>query len=264
MYFVKTPWWLKKLYPQLIWNKARTTKTIFLTFDDGPIPIVTPAVLKILKTYNAKATFFCIGDNIIKHPDIFLQLKADGHTIGNHTQNHLKGWATADDMYIDNFNKCQSLTQTNLFRPPYGRIKRSQIFKIQNLKFKSQNLATLENEIQNLKLKNQNLNNVESENLKVKNQTPNNILHQTEILNIPVDKSKIKNQKTQIIMWDVLSGDFDTTLSPEKCLKNVLKHSENGSIVVFHDSLKAWDRLEFVLPKALEYWEKKGFKFEGL
>lgn len=205
MYFVKTPWWLKKLYPQLIWNKARTTKTIFLTFDDGPIPIVTPSVLKILKNYNAKATFFCIGDNIIKHPDIFLQLKADGHAIGNHTQNHLKGWATADDMYIDNFNKCQNLTQTNLFRPPYGRIKRSQIFKIQ--------------------------------------------------------KSKVKNQKTQIIMWDVLSGDFDTTLSPEKCLENVLEHTENGSIVVFHDSLKAWDRLQFVLPRALEYWQKKGYKF---
>ncbi len=249
MYFVKTPWWLKKLYPQLIWNKARTTKTIFLTFDDGPIPIVTPAVLKILKSYNAKATFFCIGDNIIKHPDIFLQLKADGHTIGNHTQNHLKGWATADDMYIDNFNKCQSLTQTNLFRPPYGKIKRSQIFNIQNSKFKIQNLTTGEKEI---------------DNSKIKNQTPNNILHQTEILNIPVDQSKIKNQKSQIIMWDVLSGDFDTTLSPEKCLKNVLKHTENGSIVVFHDSLKAWDRLEFVLPKALEYWQKKGFKFEGL
>ncbi len=244
MYFVKTPWWLKKLYPQLVWNKARTTKTIFLTFDDGPIPIVTPAVLKILKTYNAKATFFCIGDNIIKHPDIFLQLKADGHAIGNHTQNHLKGWATADEEYIDNFNKCQSLTQTNLFRPPYGRIKKSQIFKIQNLKFKNQKLAPGENEIHNSK---------------IKNQTPNNILDQTETLNIPVDKSIIKNQKSKIIMWDVLSGDFDTTLSPEKCLRNVLKHTENGSIVVFHDSLKAWDRLQYVLPKALEYWQKQGF-----
>lgn len=247
MYLVKSPWWLKKLYPKLVWNKARTTKTIFLTFDDGPIPIVTPAVLKTLKTFNAKATFFCIGDNINKHPDIFLQLKADGHTIGNHTQNHLKGWATPDKMYIDNFMQCQQLTQTIFFRPPYGRIKRSQVV-----------------EIQKLKLKNQNLDDVESENSKVKNKKPNTIIYQTETLNIPVDQSKIKNQKSQIIMWDVLSGDFDTTLSPEKCLKNVLKHTQNGSIVVFHDSLKAWERLQFVLPKALAHWQKQGYSFEGL
>lgn len=247
MYFIKTPWWLKKLYPNLIWNKTLTTKTIFLTFDDGPIPIVTPAVLNILKNYNAKATFFCIGQNIVKHSDIFFQLKNDGHCIGNHTFSHLKGWATNDDNYIDNFNKCQTLTQSNLFRPPYGRIKRSQIFKIQNLK-----------------LKNQNLKNVESENLNVINQNPDTIIYQTETIKIPVYQSKIKHQKSQIIMWDVLSGDFDTTLKPEKCLQNVLKHTQNGSIVVFHDSLKAWDRLQYVLPKALEYWDKKGFKFEGL
>jgi peptidoglycan-N-acetylglucosamine deacetylase len=292
MYFVKTPWWLKKLYPQLVWNKARNTKTIFLTFDDGPIPIVTPAVLKILKTYNAKATFFCIGDNIIKHPDVFLQLKADGHTIGNHTFNHLKGWATANDVYIANFEKCQNLTQTNFFRPPYGRIKRSQILEIQNSKVKIQNLDNVENEklqiqnskakiqnldnveneklqIQNSKVKIQNLDNVEneklqSENLKAKIQNLDTVFNQTETLNILSEKSKIKNQKSQIIMWDVLSGDFDTTLTPQKCLKNVLKHTENGSIVVFHDSLKAWDRLQYVLPQALAYWQKQGYRFEGI
>jgi len=254
MYFVKTPWWLKKFYPQLIWNKARTTKTIFLTFDDGPIPIVTPWVIKTLKSFNAKATFFCIGDNIQKHYAIFLQLKADGHAIGNHTYNHLKGWATADDVYVNNFNKCQTLTQTNLFRPPYGRIKRSQIREIQNLKFKIQN-----QESKNSKIKNQKLNQQLTTNYSPLS-TNHSLVPTTTNFPLATNHLPLPNQK--IIMWDVLSGDFDIKLSPEICLKHVLKHTENGSIVVFHDSLKAWDRLEYVLPKALAYWQKLGFKFE--
>lgn len=208
MYLVKTPWLLKKFYPQnLIWNKSRDKKIIYLTFDDGPIPIVTPFVLEILKKFNAKATFFCIGDNINKHQDIFFKLKADGHAIGNHTFNHLNGWKSNNKTYIDNILKCQELTQTDLFRPPYGRIKKSQI----------------------------------------------KYINQIEV-----------NQTLKIIMWDVLSGDFDTQLSPEKCLKNVLKHTKNGSIVVFHDSLKAFDRLKYTLPKALEFWESKGYEFHSL
>jgi peptidoglycan/xylan/chitin deacetylase (PgdA/CDA1 family) len=206
MYLVKTPWLLKKFYPQnLIWDKSRDKKIIYLTFDDGPIPIVTPFVLEILKKFNAKATFFCIGDNINKHQDIFFQLKADGHAIGNHTYNHLNGWKSDNKKYLDNILKCQELTQTDLFRPPYGRIKKSQIKNLE---------------------------------------------------------SKIKNQK--IIMWDVLSGDFDTQLSPEKCLKNVLKHTKNGSIVVFHDSLKAFDRLKYTLPKALAHWQAQGYEFHSI
>ncbi|MRX45568.1 polysaccharide deacetylase family protein [Pedobacter puniceum] len=206
MYLVKTPWLLKKFYPQnLIWNKSRDKKIIYLTFDDGPIPIVTPFVLEILKKFNAKATFFCIGDNINKHQDIFFQLKADGHAIGNHTYNHLNGWKSDNKKYLDNILKCQELTQTDLFRPPYGRIKKSQIKNLE---------------------------------------------------------SKIKNQK--IIMWDVLSGDFDTQLSPEKCLNNVLKHTKNGSIVVFHDSLKAFDRLKYTLPKALAHWQAQGYEFHSI
>ena len=133
MYFVKTPWLLKQFYPNLLWNKNRDSKIIYLTFDDGPIPIVTPFVLKILKKYNAKATFFCIGDNIQKHPDIFLSVKEDGHIIGNHTFNHLKGWKTEDDVYVKNMHGCQELTQTNLFRPPYGRIKKSQVRALKSL-----------------------------------------------------------------------------------------------------------------------------------
>ncbi|WP_026904162.1 polysaccharide deacetylase family protein [Pedobacter glucosidilyticus] len=208
MYLVKTPWLLKKFYPKnLVWNNSRAEKIIYLTFDDGPIPIVTPFVLEILKKFNAKATFFCIGENINKHPQIFEQLKTEGHAIGNHTYNHLNGWKSDNNTYINNISKCQELTQTNIFRPPYGRIKKSQITLINQLKIE-----------QNLK----------------------------------------------IIMWDVLSGDFDAQLSPEKCLKNVLKHTENGSVVVFHDSLKAFDRLKYTLPKALAHWQAQGYEFRSI
>ena len=205
MYLVKTPLLLKKLYPALVWNLDREERCIYLTFDDGPIPIVTPFVLKTLKQYNAQATFFCIGDNVQKHNEIFERVKADGHTIGNHTFNHLRGWATPTDTYAENFKQCDDLLHTPLFRPPYGRIKRSQI-------------------------------------------------------------TRLREEKNDIsfIMWDVLSGDFDKNLKPETCLHQTLKNTGNGSIVVFHDSLKAFPRLEYVLPRAMKYWSKKGFEFRGL
>ena len=223
MYLIKTPWLLKKFYPKaLIWNKPRNQKTIYLTFDDGPIPIVTPFVLKTLKKFNAKATFFCIGENIVKHTEIFDQLKADGHSVGNHTFNHLKGWATEDRVYLENIRKCQEITKSSLFRPPYGRIKKSQIKNLMALSYKTQD-------------------NLQSS---------------------PI--SNLQTQISKIIMWDVLSGDFDTSLAPEKCLENVIKHTENGSIVVFHDSLKARERLEFALPKALEKWQAEGYQFAAL
>ena len=205
MYLVKTPWLLKMLYPKLIWQVNNSARSIFLTFDDGPIPVVTPFVLNILKQYKAKATFFCIGDNVIKHPDIFRQVINEGHAIGNHTFNHLKGWKTEDGIYLQNYLKADLLVNTNLFRPPYGRIKRSQIKLLADAK-----------------------------------------------------------PELKIIMWSVLSGDFDINLKPEKCLENVLESVENGDIVVFHDSLKAFDRLQYVLPRAMEIWSRKGFEFKGL
>jgi peptidoglycan/xylan/chitin deacetylase (PgdA/CDA1 family) len=216
MYLVKSPLLLKWYYPSLLWNKSRTEKVIYLTFDDGPIPNVTDFVLKTLKAFNAKATFFCIGDNIVKHPDVFDRVKNDGHSIGNHTFNHLKGWITDDETYINNALKCQALTKTNLFRPPYGRIKKSQI-------------KSLHSAIYNFQL-----------------------------------QAKTTNLKSQIVMWDVLSGDFDITLSPDKCYQNVVRHTKNGSIIVFHDSLKAFDRLEYALPKVLAYFSKLGYKFSSL
>ncbi len=205
MYLIKTPFWLRWLYPGLVWRKMSAKPVIYLTFDDGPIPEATPFVMSVLEKYNAKATFFCIGDNIRKHPEIFQKLIEVGHAVGNHTFNHLKGWKTDDEVYLENFRLCDSLTRSRLFRPPYGRIKRSQISKL---------------------------------------------------------KDGFPGLK--IIMWDVLSGDFDLNLSPEKCLRNVLKATEAGSIVVFHDSLKAFERLEYVLPRALEYWNKRGYSFERL
>jgi len=205
MYLVKTPWLLKKLYPNLLWDADRSSRCIYLTFDDGPIPIVTPFVLNILKQYNAKATFFCIGDNVNKHPDIFEQVKNDGHAIGNHTFNHLKGWATDDQTYLNNFLLADKLLDTNLFRPPYGRMKRSQVKLLQNIK-----------------------------------------------------------PCLQMVMWNILSADFDVNITPEKCLDNVIKNTRSGDIVLFHDSLKARERMQYALPRALEIWSKEGYEFKSM
>jgi peptidoglycan/xylan/chitin deacetylase (PgdA/CDA1 family) len=205
MYLVKTPWLLKKLYPNLLWDIGTNSRCIYLTFDDGPIPIVTPFVLKILQQYNAKATFFCIGDNVRKHPDVFEQVKNGGHAIGNHTYNHLKGWKTDDEIYLDNFLQADKLLDTKLFRPPYGRIKASQVRLLQNAK-----------------------------------------------------------PGVKIAMWNVLSADFDVTVKPETCLQNVLKNTRDGDIVLFHDSLKAKERMEYALPRAMEHWSREGYSFECL
>jgi len=124
MYTVRPPFFLKWFYPSLIWNKDTNEKVVYLTFDDGPIPNVTDFVLNTLKSFNVKATFFCIGDNIQKNPTVFKRIKTEQHAIGNHTFNHLRGWKTDDKTYTENFWKCQELTATNLFRPPYGRIKK--------------------------------------------------------------------------------------------------------------------------------------------
>lgn len=205
MYLVKSPLLLKWYYPSLTWNKSRTEKVIYLTFDDGPIPDVTDFVLKTLKDQQVKATFFCIGDNIRKHPSIFQRLLDEGHQVGNHTYNHLKGWKTGDATYLENFEQCQTLTGTNLFRPPYGRIRKSQIKDIRS-----------------------------------------------------------RYPEMKIIMWDVLSGDFDLNLSPESCYHNVDKYVENGSIIVFHDSLKAFERMQYALPRVIANLKAKGYQFATL
>ncbi|MCH9659636.1 MAG: polysaccharide deacetylase family protein [Bacteroidetes bacterium] len=198
-YLVKTPRFVARMFPKRIWAFPNTSKNIYLTFDDGPIPQVTPWVLDVLKEFQAKATFFCIGDNIKKHPKVFEKLIFEGHSVGNHTFHHLNGWKTSTTQYLNNVAQVQRyLPKGLLFRPPYGKIKSSQA------------------------------------------------------------KELIKKGYT-IVMWDVLSADFDTDISEEKCLHNVLKHIKPGSIVVFHDSIKAEKKLKYTLPKVLEYISEKGW-----
>jgi peptidoglycan/xylan/chitin deacetylase (PgdA/CDA1 family) len=201
MYIVRPPYLLKRLYPSAIWRKDSTQKKIYLTFDDGPVPAITQWVLNILKQQNIKATFFCVGENVVKHPEVFQQILNEKHSVGNHTYNHLNGWNTHTGEYIQNIEKCAEVVSSKLFRPPYGRIKKSQI-------------------------------------------------------------SMLKSQYS-IIMWDVLSGDYDKTITPEQCLKNSLGTIRNGSIVVFHDSIKAQKNLEYALPRFIEYAKKNGFEFES-
>lgn len=202
MYLSKTPKLLKALYPNLIWDYHTHKGVVYLTFDDGPIPEVTPYVLEVLAKYQIKATFFCIGDNVQKNPGVFKEIIKAGHAIGNHTFNHLNGWKTDKNNYQQNTLACEPYFKTNLFRPPYGRIKRSQI--------------------------------------------------------------KLLQEKFKIVMYDVLSGDFDQKSSPEKCYQNVLKNSSDGAIIVFHDSLKAYANLKESLPRSIEALLNRGFRFETI
>ncbi len=204
-YFVKSPFWLKNIYPNLIWDIPTQEQKLFLTFDDGPHPIITIQVLDLLKAYNAKATFFCIGNNVVKYPEVYKRIIDEGHAVGNHTFNHLNGWKTPDELYLNDIDKTMDYIDSKLFRPPYGRISR---FQIQQL-------------------------------LKPKYQM-------------------------KMIMWSVLSGDFDRDISAEKCLNNVLLSTKAGSIIVFHDSEKAAEKMLYALPKVLEQFSKKGFAFEKI
>jgi peptidoglycan/xylan/chitin deacetylase (PgdA/CDA1 family) len=209
-YFVKTPWWLKKLYPRCVWDIPARDKVLYLTFDDGPHPQVTPFVLDTLKQYNAKATFFCIGKNVAAHKDVYRNMLDDGHRAGNHTFHHLNGWKATDEHYLKNILEAGKYIDSNLFRPPYGRITRFQVKLL------------------------------------------------TGIRNSPM------NNNFSIIMWDVLSGDFDISLNGATCTNYVIKNAQPGSIVVFHDSEKAFPRLKEVLPKTLEHFSKQGYRFESI
>jgi peptidoglycan/xylan/chitin deacetylase (PgdA/CDA1 family) len=202
MYLVKTPRLIQNLFPNYTWNIKTEDKVLYLTFDDGPIPEITPWVLDQLAQYNAKATFFCVGENVEKHPSVFQQVLSAGHAVGNHTFNHLSGWGTDNIPFFHNIRHCAHLVNSTLFRPPYGRL------------------------------------------------TP----AQTQFL----------TRHYRIVMWDVLSGDFDQNLSKETVLQNVINSAKAGSIIVFHDSLKAADKMQYALPKVLEYFSQRGYRFEAL
>ena len=206
-YFVRTPWWLKKIYSSYIWSIDTKEKILYLTFDDGPHPVATPFVLDELKKYNAKATFFCIGKNVVAEQEIYKRIINEGHAVGNHTQNHLNGWETKNDIYLKDINEAGTFIDSTLFRPPYGRITSFQAKHV---------------------------------------------------------KDALKKPFAKIIMWDVISGDFDNSLTGQQCLQNVILNAKNGSIIVFHDSQKAFSRLEFFLPAVLNFFETKGYRFEKL
>lgn len=206
-YPIKTPWLIKKIFPSLWWSVPTRENILYLTFDDGPHPTVTPFVLDELKKYDAKATFFCIGKNVIAYPEIYKRILDEGHAVGNHTYNHLNGWKTKNKTYLEDVNKASGYIDSFLFRPPYGRIGITQFRRL----------------------------------------------------------SKFMNKlKIQVVMWDVLSGDFDLRISPEHCAVNVLSSAGPGSIVVFHDSSKASPRIKYALPQTLKFFGEKGFRFHSL
>lgn len=204
----KVPKAIQLLFPTLVWDIQTEENNIYLTFDDGPTPEITEWVLDTLSDFNAKATFFCIGKNIEENPAIFQRLVNEGHGIGNHTFNHLKGWKTKTPKYIDNILLAKNAienenVETSLFRPPYGRIKRKQIRKVQELGY-------------------------------------------------------------QIIMWNVLPVDWSIDIQPEDCTNYVLDNAKKGSIVVFHDSVKAARNMQYALPIVLQHFSEKGFSFKRI
>ena len=184
------------------WQVKTNEKVLYFTFDDGPIPELTPKALKILDKYNAKATFFVVADNVRKHPDVYQQVTDAGHAIGNHSYNHVKGWKLSNDDYYSNIAKANELLNTKLFRPPYGQI------------------------------------------------TPSQAKHLAKDYNI--------------IMWSVLSGDYDKNTSPEQCFNNILRKAKNGSIIVMHDNLKAEENMLFALEESLKHFSQLGYRFDSL
>lgn len=200
---VKTPVLVKKMFPNYIWDILSEANDIYLTFDDGPTPNITDKVLDILKIYNAKATFFCVGENVKKHPELTQRVLEEGHVLGNHTNNHIKGWKTKTKAYLNNIEEASKFIDSKLFRPPYGQLK-------------------------------------------------------------PNQGKQLIDKGYKIIMWNVLSFDWDNAVSKEECQNKVISKSTKGSIVVFHDSVKASKNVLFALPKVLEHFSKKGYSFKAI
>jgi peptidoglycan/xylan/chitin deacetylase (PgdA/CDA1 family) len=190
------------LYPKAVWKVKTTSPTLYLTFDDGPIPGLTEWVLDTLKNYNIKATFFCVGENIEKNKVIFERIISEGHKVANHTYNHVKGFKCKTEDYMSNAGKCEALTNSKLFRPPYGQLKSSQY------------------------------------------------------------KALLKDGY-KIVMWDVISYDYEK-ITPEQCLANVTRNCKKGSIILFHDNVKAEEKIRYALPKTIEHFLQLNYQFSTL
>jgi len=199
---IKKEYIVSKFFKEIVWNFPDREKELFLTFDDGPTSGITEWVLSVLKEYNAKATFFCKGENVEKNPTLYKQIITEGHSIGNHGYSHLKGWNTINEKYFQDVRKASENINSNLFRPPYGRIKPSQIKQLK--------------------------------------------------------------KEFEIIMWDVLTRDYNRNLKKETCLKRTLHSVKSGSIIVFHDTIKAERNLKYVLPEVLKYYSAKGYQFNSI
>lgn len=202
MYLVKNPSLLKKVFPSLLWKVKTKEKELYITFDDGPHPTITPWVLDMLDQFEAKATFFCIGKNVELYPEVYQEIIKRGHSIGNHTHNHHNGWKTLTKDYVANTQKAAEVIDSKLFRPPYGKIKPAQIRRLKG--------------------------------------------------------------DYKIVMWSIISGDFDQNLLGEECLNNVVQNTEKGNIIVFHDSEKAEKNMKYALPRLLNHFKQIGWKFKAL
>ena len=206
MYFFKTPRLLKYLYPDALWHGDRDSKKIYLTFDDGPVPGITDYILDVLSDLDVKATFFCVGENIKKTPGVFKRIIEEGHGIGNHTFNHLNGWAVNEEEYLKNIQLCDEVINfyrgkdhIRLFRPPYGKIRRKILKKIRH--------------------------------------------------------------DYKVIMWDVLSYDFSPDVTAERSLTRSLRYTRNGSIIIFHDSLKTFEKLKLIISQYILHFKNKNYEF---
>lgn len=199
MFIARPPKILRAIYKQAMWRKTTDKPTVYLTFDDGPIPEVTPWVLDQLDKYQIKATFFCVGDNARRHKSVFNDVIKRGHQVGNHTFNHIQSLIYRNSAYITNVRKATPYIKSNLFRPPHGQLRPGLL--------------------------------------------------------------KILNRRYQVIMWDVLTGDYDATTKEEVILERVKKYTRDGSIIVFHDSLKAKKNLDYALPRSIEFLLEQGYNF---
>lgn len=197
---VRLPGFFTSMYQDAVWRYSVTEKVVYLTFDDGPIPEVTPWVLDLLKKEDIRATFFCVGENVMRYPEVYRQILADGHSVGNHTYNHWQGLKKSNQEYLANVEKAGEFIDSDLFRPPHGLLKMSQYKQLK--------------------------------------------------------------EKYQIIMWDLVSCDYDSRILPEQVFRNVRSYVRPGSVITFHDSIKAMNNLMKTLPLSIDWLKNEGYRFE--